>query len=216
MASSHPALIAEVKKASPSRGIIRPDFDPVAIAKAYENAGATCLSVLTDGPSFMGHESYLHNIRSHISLPLIRKDFLVDPWQIRESRAMGADAILIIMAMIDDHLAHDLYSESRHYDKDALVEVHDCKELERALQLNAQLIGINNRNLKSFEVDLNLSFKLRNLIPDTIDTVSESGIFTHDHVRSLSQAGFTAMLVGESLMRQANIETATRDLLAIV
>jgi indole-3-glycerol phosphate synthase len=209
------ALIAEVKKASPSKGLIRPDFEPAAIAAAYWAGGATCLSVLTDGPSFQGSEEHLRAARAAAALPCLRKDFLLDPWQVAESRAVGADAVLVILAMVDDSLARDLMAEASRLTLDVLVETHDEQEVERAVALGAKLVGINNRDLRTFVTDLEVTERLVPLLPPNCCIVTESGIGSAADAARMASAGASAMLVGESLMRHADVAAATRALLAI-
>jgi Indole-3-glycerol phosphate synthase len=208
------ALIAEIKKASPSKGLIRPDFRPAEHAIAYERGGAACLSVLTDAPYFQGHEDYLMDARSAVSLPVIRKDFMVDPWQVAEARAIGADAILIIVAALDDMQMAEIEAAALERGMDCLVEVHNEAEMERAARLKSRLIGVNNRDLKRFVTDIGVTERLAPLAPEGTLLVSESGINARADLERLSRCGARTFLVGESLMRQADVEAATRTLLA--
>ena len=209
------ALIAEIKKASPSKGLIRAQFEPAAHAAAYQQGGAACLSVLTDAPYFQGHEDYLIAARAACDLPVLRKDFMVDPWQVAEARSIGADAILIIVAALDDAQMAEIESAARERRMDVLVEVHNEAEMDRAARLKSRLIGVNNRDLKRFVTDLATTERLAPLAPKGTLLVSESGINSHADLQRLSRSGIRTFLVGESLMRQDNIADATRALLDV-
>jgi indole-3-glycerol phosphate synthase len=210
--AARPALICEVKKASPSKGVIRDDFDPVQIAHAYEKGGAACLSVLTDGPGFQGSLAIFEQVRAATDLPLLRKDFMIDPLQVRQARAYGADAILVILAMTDDSVSRALIKEADTLGMDVLVETHDATEMQRAIDLGATLIGINNRDLRTFDTTLETFERVALNAPENAVLIAESGIVSNADIERLSQAGANAYLIGESLMRQDDVTAATRQM----
>lgn len=206
-------LIAEIKRASPSKGLIRADFDPPALARAYAMGGATCLSVLTDGPYFQGDDTYLTAARATVELPVLRKDFLLDPYQIVEARALGSDAVLVILAAVDDGCARELIATAAELGMSSLVEVHDEQEMQRAIALGAELIGINNRNLATLRIDLATTERLAPMAPSDRLLISESGLYSPGDLQRMARVGVRCFLIGESLMRQPDVKAATRALL---
>lgn len=211
--ASAPALIAEVKKASPSAGLIRPNFDPVLIAMEYQSSGAACLSILTDEKFFQGHLDYLRQVRKSVSIPVMRKEFIIDRYQIAEARLAGADCVLLIAECLDDTLMQDLYDYARQLGMDVLIELYDLPNVSRVLATGTELLGINNRDLRTFRTSLEHTFLVKQQVPDSVLLVSESGIATNSDIQRLRAGGIGAVLVGESLMRQPDISTAVRQLM---
>lgn len=209
------ALICEIKKASPSAGLIRPDFAPSALAAAYQAGGASCLSILTDEPYFQGKNEYLIEARGACTLPVLRKDFMIDPWQIAESRALGADCILLIMAALSDAQAEELHAAATHYQMDVLIESHNAEEVERALKLPTGMIGINNRNLKTLQIDLQTTDELQTLVPDDRLIICESGLKTRDDLAKMQSHEIYSFLIGETLMKQEDVTAATKAIMPL-